>query len=127
MTCDHQPKLGFAFAGYMAGYVGAIIGMVYSKASLEGSVLLWVVCLVPAFFAFMGMREVFRSVMRMDEMMRRIHMEAFMIGAGLTAILTFTWGMLEHAGLPPYEATMVFPAMIILYGLALPYRRRAYD
>lgn len=127
MECEQQPKLTLAFSGYMLAYVGSMIGMVYARDSLQGSVLLWIACLFPALFAFLAMRDVFKRVMLLDELIRRIHMEAFMVGAGLTAMITFTWGLLEHAGLPPFDAIMVFPTMIILYGLALHQRRRAYQ
>lgn len=124
-TCS-KPRNKAAFIGYLAAYVASILGMAASRSSLEGSLMLWIACLIPPAFAFLAMREVYYGVMQMDEMIRRIHMEAFMIGAGLTAMITFTWGLLENAGLPAFEITLVFPMMILLYGFATMLRKRAY-
>ena len=44
-----------------------------------------------AFVRFLG---------RMDELQRRIHLEALGFAFGATAILTFAFGLMENAGLP---------------------------
>lgn len=125
MEC-HSPKLTLSFWVYMAGYVISIIGLVMVIDGLKGSPLLWIACLIPAFFALMGLRQVFSGIMALDEMVRRIHMEAFMISAGLTTMISFTWGLLEHAGLPPMNATWVLPMISVLYAVVLPLRARHY-
>jgi hypothetical protein len=51
-------------------------------------------------------------------MQRRIQFDAIAFAAGATAILTFTWGLLENAGFPHLSLIWVLPLMAALWGIA---------
>jgi len=53
----------------------------------------------------------------MDELQRRIHLEALGFAFGATAILTFAYGFLENAGLPRLSYIWILPAMVVLWGV----------
>jgi hypothetical protein len=98
----------------------AYVITVWISVSLPGTVdpayrvPLVLVPLVPAGFA---MRAYLRFLSRMDELGRRIQLEALAFGFGAAGMLTFAYGFLEHAGFPQLSYTWVFPLMIALWGL----------
>lgn len=70
--------------------------------------------LVPAAFALVAY---LRFVSRMDELGRRIQLEALAFGFGTAGFLTFAYGFLENAGFPQLSYIWVFPTMIALWGI----------
>ncbi|MGH8279441.1 MAG: hypothetical protein ACRETQ_07755 [Gammaproteobacteria bacterium] len=79
--------------------------------------------LVPIVLVFIA---IVRFLARTDELIRRLHIQAFAISAGLTAFLALTWGLLEGAGLPKLSAWWTFVCIDVVWGAAfLVLRRRA--
>jgi hypothetical protein len=70
---------------------------------------------VPLFFALLAMLRFFG---RIDELARKIHLDAVAVAAGVTAIATFAYGMLENVGLPSLNMVYVFPFTIAVWGIA---------
>jgi len=70
---------------------------------------------VPLCFAMLAMLRFFG---RIDELARKIHLDAFAIAAGATAIATFAYGMLQNVGLPPVNLTLVLPFTVGAWGIA---------
>lgn len=67
-----------------------------------------------------------RQIGRLDEMQRRIHLEALALAFAGTGILATTYGFLVSAGLPDIDwGTVLWPSMVLLWvvGLALAGRR----
>jgi hypothetical protein len=58
-----------------------------------------------------------RALARLDEMQKRIHLQAFGFSLGGTALVTFGYGFLEGAGLPHLNWTYVLPLMAVLWGV----------
>jgi hypothetical protein len=56
-----------------------------------------------------------RRVRRLDELQRRIELEALSVAFAGTALLTFAYGFLENAGLPRLSFVMVWPLMGALW------------
>jgi len=53
----------------------------------------------------------------MDELGRRIQLEALAFGFGTAGFVTFAYGFLESAGFPQLSYVWVFPTMIALWGI----------
>ena len=68
-----------------------------------------------------------RHLRAMDELQRRIQLEALAIGFGGTAVLTFGYGFLQGVGFPLLNWTFVFPLMIGLWGIGVAIARRRYQ
>lgn len=64
-------------------------------------------------------------IRRLDEMQRRLQLEAFAFGFAGTALATFSYGFLENAGFPRLSAFTVWPVMcgLGLAGVLLGYLR----
>ncbi|HEY1420868.1 MAG TPA: hypothetical protein VGG90_09200 [Candidatus Dormibacteraeota bacterium] len=70
-----------------------------------------------------------RVLGRLDDLQKRIQVQAFGFAAGMTALITFGYGFLEGAGLPRASSVAVLPLMAALWGcatavLVLKYRYR---
>ena len=68
--------------------------------------------MVPAAFVAVAWVRYFR---RMDELQQRIALEALAFAFGGTALITFTYGFLEQAGLPSLSWWWVWPIMASLW------------
>lgn len=69
---------------------------------------------VPLAFALLAMLRFFG---RVDELARKIHLDAVAGAAGVTAIATFAYGMLENVGAPSLNMVYVFPFTIAVWGI----------
>lgn len=70
--------------------------------------------IIPSIFAMIAF---LRALGRMDELQRRIQLEALAFGFGAAGIITFSYGFLENVGFPHINWIFVFPMMIMFYGI----------
>jgi len=66
------------------------------------------------------------QITRLDEMQRRIHLEALSLAFAGTGIFATAYGFLVSAGLPDLEwGVVLWPGMVVLWvvGLLLAHRR----
>jgi hypothetical protein len=87
----------------------------------------YVVAVLPLAPAALVLVIFIRALARLDELQKRIQMQAFGFSLGATALLTFGYGFLEGVGMPHVSWTFVLPIMAILWGVgtaifALRYR-----
>ncbi len=80
--------------------------------------------IVPAFFALLAF---IRFLGRMDELQRRIQLEAIGLSFAATGILTFAYGFLEGVGFPKLSFIWILPLMVMLWGLGLGLASRRYQ
>ena len=67
-----------------------------------------------------------RYLRRVDELQQRINLEALAIAFGATAAITFSYGFLEHVGLPHINWWWVWPVMGVSWMLGNEYAVRRY-
>jgi hypothetical protein len=113
------------FAVAMAAYVVAVIVTVWLTPSIDPALRAPFVLLplIPSVFA---LRAYLRFLGRMDELGRRIQLEALAFGFGAAGMLTFAYGFLENAGLPRLSYVFVLPLMIALWGIGAAIATRRY-
>ena len=70
---------------------------------------------------------VLRELRRMDELQRRIQLEALGFSFAGTAILTFSYGFLEGLGYPRLSMFTVWPILAVLWVVGLAVARRRYQ
>lgn len=67
------------------------------------------------------------SIRRLDEFLRKVHLEAIAISFALGTAFIAGWGMLEKAGAPRIEwGLWAWPVMVWLWGIAVVIRSRQY-
>ena len=113
------------FLTAMAAYVIAVFLTVRFTPDIDPVLRVpWVMIpLIPAAF---GLRAYLRFLGRMDELGRRIQLEALAFGFGAAGMLTFGYGFLENAGFPQLSYVFVFPLMIFLWGIGGAIASRRY-
>lgn len=88
----------------------------------------FLVALVPVLPAALFLRAVIRGIARMDELHRRVHLEALVFAYPLAILLLMTLGLLQLAvDLPvedwSYRHVWIYLPLFYLGGLALAWRR----
>ena len=79
---------------------------------------------IPAAWALWAFMRMFR---RLDELQRRIQLEAVAFSFLATCLITLTWAFQESAGLPRFDVSFVAPLLVLLWGLGLAIARRRYQ
>lgn len=104
------------FSLAMAAYVVVVLVSIKLVGAVDQPLktLVALTPLVPATFALIAY---LRFLSRMDELGRRIQLEALAFGFGTAGMITFAYGFLENAGFPQLSYIWVFPAMIFLWGI----------
>jgi hypothetical protein len=100
----------------MAAYV-IVLWISVSSLDRIDQPLKTAVALVPLIPAGFALVAYLRFLGRMDELGRRIQLEALAFGFGAAGMLTFAYGFLENAGFPQVSYIWVFPVMIALWGI----------
>jgi len=70
---------------------------------------------------------ILRELRRMDELQRRIQLEALGFSFAGTAVLTFSYGFLEGLGYPKLSMFTVWPILATLWIVGLVLARRRYQ
>ena len=111
----------------MASYAIVLFGTRYGLKLLDPTgPLLIALAALPVLPTVYTAYVILKHVARMDELQRRIQLEAFAASALCIALGTFALGFLEDAGVPRPSLIWVMPAMVGLWGLLAPLVRRRY-
>jgi hypothetical protein len=116
-------ELGGALLLYAALLVAA--AMVERTVHPQGALKV-AINLMPMMGALAAAWAIMRGLWRMDELQRRIQLDAIALSFVGTALITFGWGFAEGAGLPRLRAFSVWPIMGALWGVAIPVMQRRY-
>ena len=114
-------------AAALALYAGLLVAanLIERAVQPEGAARV-ALALSPMIGALAAALAILRGLWRMDEMQRRIQLDAIAISFLGTALITFGWGFGESAGLPQLRAFAVWPIMGILWGFGMVVALRRY-
>ena len=113
VTYRSQIEIGLALLAYMMLLIGSVTLL---RANPDAS-WRYIVAVVPVLPAALVVFLFVRRLAQIDELQKRIQTEAFGFALGATALLTFTYGFLEGAGMPNLNWTFVLPLIAILWGV----------
>jgi membrane associated rhomboid family serine protease len=116
-------ELGAAFALYAGLLVAS--NLVDDALHVTGGARI-ALALTPMIGAAAAGWAVMRALWRMDELQRRIQLDAIAISFLATALITFGWGFAEEAGAPRLSAFFVWPVMAVCWLIGLLIARRRY-
>ena len=120
---QYTMELGGALAVYALMLVGSISLLQHVDVARPWRDLLALSPMVPAAaVAWIVLRE----LRRMDELQRRVQLEALGFSFAGTAILTFSYGFLEGLGYPRLSMFSVWPILAVLWAVGLVLARRRY-
>lgn len=108
-----------------------IIILIASISILERTELpkFWqvIITLLPAIPVAVVILAIMRMLIDSDELQQRIQLFATAFSAALTGFITFSYGFLENVGFPKFSTFLVFPMLILFWGLSLGYFTRRYQ
>ncbi len=120
----YQKELAATLAVYVAVLVGSIELLNHAPVAAPWRSLLALCPMIPAAaLAWVVLRE----LRRMDELQRRIQLEAIGFSFAGTAVLTFSYGFLEGLGYPRLSMFTVWPILAVLWVAGLAIARRRYQ
>src|SRR5947209_19197485 len=102
-----------AMAAYVIVLPICILLLVASPHSAWWRIPLALIPVIPILFA---MRAFMRFFSNMNELQRRIQLEAFAFSFGATCIVTFSYGLLTSVGFRVISWDCIFPLMLALWG-----------
>ncbi|AXA25465.1 MULTISPECIES: hypothetical protein [Pseudomonas] len=106
-----------SFVLFLVAYMACVLVSSHFLASMAPGIAKTLVALVPV-PAMIGMAwAVVQQLRSLDEMVRRIQLEALGLAFVATALLTFSYGFLETAGFPRLSMFMVWSLMGPLWAL----------
>ncbi len=105
------------FCGAMLLYVVMLLVSVWGVKNLADLPMRIVAALLPMIPISLALLVFLRFFATLDELQKRIQLYAMAFSFGATGMLTFTYGLLQNAGLPQVSFIAVFPTMIALWGL----------
>lgn len=86
-----------------------------------------VITLLPAIPVAFVILAIMRMLIDSDELQQRIQLFATAFSAALTGFITFSYGFLENVGFPKFSIFLVFPMLILIWGISLGYFSRRYQ
>jgi hypothetical protein len=89
--------------------------------------LRYAVAILPVLPSLFALSAFMRYLRRMDEMQRRIQLEAISFSFGLTAIITLTSSLLVRAGVSPIPISCIFPMMSAFWGVGVGIASHRYQ
>ena len=116
------------FSATLAAYVLLLIGSIEFLTHVQVA-RPWrdLIALSPMIPAAALAWVVLRELRRMDELQRRIQLEALGFSFAGTAILTFSYGFLEGLDYPRLSMFTVWPILAVLWVVGLVLARRRYQ
>ncbi len=108
-------ELGLALLAYAVLLVVSLVTVNQVSAPLARTLI----SLAPMLPAAFVVSAVVRQLRRIDEMQRRIQLEALGLAFAGTAVLSFGYGFLENVGYPKLTMFAVWPLMATLWVVGL--------
>lgn len=117
----------FLIAGI--GYTALVIatGYILRQDDPESMVARAVISVLPVIPVMYAMFAYLRFLRGIDELQRRIHLEAVGFSLALTSIITLILGFLERVGIETLGMVWVMPIIILFWSFGLAIANRRYS
>jgi len=115
------------FGGSMAAYSALVPLSMWMLRGHEHTPLGYCIAfvpIIPSIFALLAFLRFFRGL---DELQRRIQLEAVVFSFLGTCFITLTWAFQQNAGLPRFDVSWVAPLLIFLWGIGVGIAKRRYE
>lgn len=112
----------------IAAYVIILISSVFTLKQFElPQVWQVVIALLPVIPIAFVIISITRALRDSDELQQKVQYSAIMFSAVSTGLITFSYGLLENVGFPPFPTIWVLPIMFMLWGFSLGYFWKKYQ
>jgi len=125
---EHAPRRYFlelpaALLLYSLLLVGSLTGL---RTLHSEGILAWVLALLPTIGIAACAWVILRQLRRLDELQRRVQLEALGLSFAGTAFGSLAWGFAENAGAPALPTFAIWPVMAVLWVIGGFIARRRY-
>jgi len=117
---------GRAFIFVTIAYSVILPVSIWTLRAFDLGPLAYGVALLPMIPVIAGAMIIMGRIDRLDELQRRIQVQAVGFAAMVTGLGTFAYSLMERVGLPPLSLTWVLPMLIALWGIGVFIARRRY-
>lgn len=104
-----------AFLSMLAYAVTLMVSLRLLAGGIDSNVAAVAITLAPMVPAMILCWSIIGVIRRLDELQRRLQLEAFALAFAGTALVTFSYGFLENIGFPKLSAFVVWPIMCGLW------------
>lgn len=115
------------FLSSMAGYTVLVPVSIRLLKGHEHTPLGYAIAFLPIIPSALAVWAFMRMFRGLDELQRRIQLEAVAFSFLATCLITLTWAFQQNAGLPRFDVSWVAPLLILLWGLGLGIAKRRYE
>ena len=115
------------FLGSMAAYTLMVPLSVKILRGHEHTLLGYGIALLPIIPSAFALASFLRYFLTLDELQRRIQLEAVAFSFLATCLITLTWAFQQNAGLPRFDVSWVAPLLILLWGIGVGIAKRRYE
>jgi hypothetical protein len=114
---NYKTQIQFAFAilAFLMVLVGAVT-VVQANPTVSWR---YAVALIPVVPAGLVIWLFMRALSRLDEVQKRMQVQALGFSMAATALLTFGYGFLEGVGWPALNGAFILPLMALLWGMGM--------
>ena len=113
-----------AIAAYVIVLIGSISVLKLFELSQPIKIIVALMPVIPIIFVI---TSIMRGVRDSDELQRKVQFSAIMFSAVATGFITFSYGLLENVGFPPFPTIWVLPMMFVFWGISLGYFGKKYQ
>lgn len=121
-----SPGGGRGFILASIAYAVTLPASIWMLGEFDLGILEYVIALLPMAPVIAGAMIIMRRIDRLDELQRRIQVQALGFAAMVTGLGTFAYSLMERVGLPPLSLTWVLPLLLALWGVGCFLARRKY-
>lgn len=111
----------------MGLYLGFTYGSVWLLKNHDLTGYKTAVSLLPMVPLFWSYQAIIAHVRSMDELQRKIQLEAVVFSATITGFFAGAYGFMQNAGYPQLDVIWILPMLIILWGVGGFVARRRYQ
>ncbi len=115
------------FLSAMAAYTALVPLSMWMLRGREHTPLGYAIAFLPIVPSGLALWAFLRMFRGLDELQRRIQLEAVAFSFLATCLITLTWALQQNAGLPRFDVSWVAPLQIMLWGLGLGIAKRRYE
>lgn len=126
MSYPLQRRYAIEFSAALISYAVVLVGSIKLLGSYGETGWRYPLALSPVLPASAALFAFIRFYRRVDEMEQLMHLEALAFAFGASALATFAYGFLEGAGFPHLNWTLVWPVMVMFWGVGNVIARNRY-
>lgn len=125
---SNSRKYAVQFIGVLTLYAIFIVASVFCLQRINvRAPWKYLIAGAPFFPALLLLLVIVRVIRELDELQRKIQFEAIAFSFSAVAVISFGYGLLENAGMPPLNLIWICPLMTICWSSSVWFARRRYQ